>query len=226
MVIGHPAFYERLFMNFFTPVSQEDLIKLLLAVVIGGLIGLEREMHAKAAGLRTITLITVGATLFTMLSLDFHDDRVIANIVTGVGFLGAGSILFSEGRVKGLTTASSIWVAAALGMAIGLGEYWLACVSAVIVFAILWIFAQVDRLVDVLGREIRTYDITYIARENKLEQIEAAMSDCKLKIIRRRRMKVGENRLQGIWELRGALAKQTRFSDIMLADPDITELKY
>src|SRR5450759_671265 len=95
---------ERFFMNLYIPFSQEDLFKLLLAVVIGGLIGLEREMHAKAAGLRTITLITFGATLFTMLSLGFKDDRVIANIVTGVGFLGAGSILFSEGRVKGLTT--------------------------------------------------------------------------------------------------------------------------
>ncbi len=213
-------------MNLYAAIPQEALIKLLLAVLIGGLIGLEREMHAKAAGLRTITLITLGATLFTMLSLEFKDDRVIANIVTGVGFLGAGSILFSEGRVKGLTTASSIWVASALGMAIGLGEYWLAGVSALIVYIILWIFARVDRLVDVLGREIRTYDITYIASENKLEKIEAAMAACKLTIIRRRRLKVGENMLQGIWELRGALALQTKFSDIMLADPDIIELRY
>ena len=159
-------------MNFIIPVSQADLFKLLLAVAIGGLIGMEREMHAKAAGLRTITLITVGATLFTMLSLDFGDDRVMANIVTGVGFLGAGAILFSEGRVKGLTTASSIWVAAALGMAIGLGQFWLAGVAAMIVFLILWVFAQVDHLVDVLGSEIRTYEITYIARENKLRQIQ------------------------------------------------------
>jgi putative Mg2+ transporter-C (MgtC) family protein len=213
-------------MNFMIPVSQTDLLKLLLAVVIGGLIGLEREMHAKAAGLRTITLITVGSTLFTMLSLDFGDDRVIANIVTGVGFLGAGAILFSEGRVKGLTTASSIWVAAALGMAIGLGQYWLSAVAAVVVFLILWAFAQVDRLVDVIGREIRTYDITYIATENKLAKIEAAMIKCKLKIIRRRRTKVGENLLQGSWELRGALANHTSFSDIMLADEQIVGLKY
>jgi len=213
-------------MDLTIPVSQAELFKLLLAVTLGGLIGLEREMHAKAAGLRTITLITVGATLFTMLSLDFGDDRVIANIVTGVGFLGAGAILFSEGRVKGLTTASSIWVAAAVGMAIGLGEYWLAGVAALVVFIILWVFAQVDRLVDVLGREIRTYEITYIARENKLQRIEAAIAECKLKIIRRRRMKVGENVLQGAWELRGALARHTKFSDIMLADEDVVGLKY
>ena len=213
-------------MNLTLPVSQEDLIKLLLAVLIGGLIGLEREMHAKAAGLRTITLITIGATLFTMLSIEFRDDRVIANIVTGVGFLGAGSILFSEGRVKGLTTASSIWVSAALGMAIGLGNYWLAGISSLIVFSVLWVFSWVDKLVDVMGREIRTYDITYLAKENKLEQIEAAMADCKLKIIRRRRMKIGQDLLEGNWELRGALAHQTKFSDIMLADSDVVGLKY
>ena len=101
-----------------------------------------------------------------------------------------------------------------------------ALVAALVVFLILWVFAQVDRLVDVLGREIRTYDITYIARENKLLQIEAAMAECKLRIIRRRRMKVGENLLQGSWELRGALARHTHFSDIMLADEDIVGLKY
>lgn len=213
-------------MNPWLPIPQEELFKLLMAMAIGGLIGLEREMHAKAAGLRTLTLITIGATLFTMLSLDFGDDRVIANIVTGVGFLGAGAILFSEGRLKGLTTASSIWVAAALGMAIGLGEYGLAVLAAVLVFVILWLFAQIDRLVDVLGREIRIYEITYIAREEKLEQIEAALAECKLKIIRRRRMKVGENLLEGLWEVRGPLKQHSKFSDIMLADKDVVGLKY
>ena len=210
----------------FIPVTQEDLFKLLFAILIGGLLGIEREMHAKAAGLRTITLITVGAALITMLSLDFKDDRVIANIVTGVGFLGAGSIMFSEGRLTGLTTASSIWVAAALGIAVGMGEYGLASVGALLVVLVLWVFSRVDRLVDILGREIRTYEITYLAKENKQEQIEAAIAACKLKVIRRRRMKVGENVLQSIWELRGALDRQTHFSDIMLTDGDVIGLKY
>jgi hypothetical protein len=77
-----------------------------------------------------------------------------------------------------------------------------------------------------MGSEVRDYEITYLARENKLEQIEATMLECRLKIMRRRRMKVGENVLQGIWELRGALAHQTKFSDIMLADKDVIGLKY
>jgi putative Mg2+ transporter-C (MgtC) family protein len=213
-------------MNLPIVITQEDVVKLLLALLIGGLIGLEREMHAKAAGLRTITLITIGSTLFTMLSLEFSDDRVIANIVTGVGFLGAGSILFTEGRVKGLTTASSVWVSAALGMAIGLGNYGLALLATLLVFIVLWIFAQVDRLVDVLGSEIRIYDIIYVTDENKLKKIELTIAECKLKIVRRRRLKVDKDHMQGIWELRGKLAHQSKFSDIMLADPDVVELKY
>ena len=207
-------------------VSQEDIYKLLFAVLIGAVIGIEREMHAKAAGLRTITLITVGAALFTMLSLEFEDDRVIANIVTGVGFLGAGAIMFAEGRLTGLTTASSIWVAASLGMAVGLGEYGLASFGALLVLVVLWLFSRIDRLVDIMGREIRTYEITFLAKEHKQEQIETAIAACKLVVIRRRRMKVGENVLQAIWELRGALERQTKFSDIMLGDPDVVGLKY
>lgn len=207
-------------------IAQEDLLKLLLAVLIGGIIGMEREMHAKAAGLRTIMLITIGAALFTMLSERYGDDRVVANIVTGVGFLGAGSILFSEGRVRGLTTASSIWVAAALGMAVGLGDYPLAGAATLIVFLVLWLFARLDQLVDVLGREIRIYDITFEPQNGKQQQIEAVIRDCKLKIVRRRRYKAGKDLLQAQWELRGPLAQHTKFSDIMLADQEIVELRY
>jgi putative Mg2+ transporter-C (MgtC) family protein len=106
---------------------------------------MEREIHSKAAGLRTITLITVGATLFTILSVKFGDpatSRVAANIITGIGFLGAGVILFAEGKLKGLTTASSIWVAAALGMAVGIGEYGLAMATSIIVIIVLAFFAR------------------------------------------------------------------------------------
>ena len=141
-------------MFIFTP---EDLVKILLAVVIGGVIGLERELHSKAAGLRTITLITVGATLFTLVSAKIGDDRITANIVSGVGFLGAGVILFAEGKLKGLTTAASIWAAAALGMAIGQGEYILSIAVTTVVVTVLVLFASLDRWVDRIGRETRTY---------------------------------------------------------------------
>jgi putative Mg2+ transporter-C (MgtC) family protein len=112
------------------------LAKLLLATVLGGAIGLEREMAGKPAGLRTNILICVGAALFTQLSVDvaqvgytadgrpFGDTgRIAAQIVSGIGFLGAGAILHGEGAVVGLTTAATVWVVAAVGTAVGAGAF-------------------------------------------------------------------------------------------------------
>lgn len=206
------------------PIPPDDLNKLFLAVLLGGLIGFEREIHAKAAGLRTITLITLGAALFTMLSTRYVDDRVVANIVTGVGFLGAGAILFSEGKVKGLTTASSIWVAAALGMAIGLGEFSLAIFSAGLVLLVLWLFTRLDRLVDVLGRDLRTYEIFTREKPGKLEAIEAAFGKFHLKIIRSRRKK-SPGQVGGEWEVRGALKNHSQMMEMLLRDEDVLEIK-
>ncbi len=112
------------------------LAKLLLATLLGGAIGVERELAGKPAGLRTNILICVGAALFTQLSIDmaqlgftadhrpFGDPtRIAAQIVTGIGFLGAGAILHGQGSIIGLTTAATIWAVAAIGVAVGAGAY-------------------------------------------------------------------------------------------------------
>ena len=103
----------------------EDITKLLLAVVVGGIIGAEREVRSRAAGFRTIILICVGSTLFTMISMKIggaaNPDRIASNIITGIGFIGAGVIFHGQGHVSGITTAATIWIAAALGMSIGGG---------------------------------------------------------------------------------------------------------
>ena len=100
-------------------VTADDLVRVGLAILIGGLIGAEREYRDKAAGFRTLIFITLGSTLFTMFSarLGGPEDpvRIAANIVTGIGFLGAGTILRGEHGVTGLTTAAAIWLSAALG---------------------------------------------------------------------------------------------------------------
>lgn len=104
------------------------LLELALAVLCGGVLGFERELHDKPAGLRTHILICVGATLFTNLSQRMavaggDPGRIAAQVLTGIGFIGAGAILHKGGDVVGLTTAANIWVVAAIGMALGYGAF-------------------------------------------------------------------------------------------------------
>src|SRR3954447_25938140 len=112
----------------------EDIVKLLISFVLGVVIGTEREYRSKSAGLRTLILIAVGSTLFTIISIKTGPDagRIAANIVTGIGFLGAGIIFREDNRVVGLTTAAIVWVTAALGMGIGAGLYAITLSSFVI----------------------------------------------------------------------------------------------
>src|SRR5690348_18301564 len=120
-----------------------NLLRLLLAGALGGIIGLERTIHHKTAGIRTNMFICVGAALFTVLSQVIPDPsvgdrtRIASNIVQGVGFLGAGAILHNKGGVSGLTTAATIWVVASIGMAAGAGHYLLATLTAVIILVAL-----------------------------------------------------------------------------------------
>ena len=115
----------------------EEILRLGGALLIGFLIGLEREISRKPAGLRTHMLVSLASSLFTILSLSsaFGDGaadptRIASQIVVGIGFVGAGVIISSGGQIKGVTTAASLWITAAMGMAMGLGEYLLAAVAA------------------------------------------------------------------------------------------------
>ena len=138
----------------------EDLTKLLVALVIGAIIGAEREYRTKSAGFRTVILITVGSTLFTIVSnLMSNDARVASNIVTGIGFLGAGAIFKEGASVKGLTTATTIWISAAIGMAIGVGQYSLAISVVTIVILVLVGFTWLPTLIDKLNTEL-VYNFT------------------------------------------------------------------
>jgi putative Mg2+ transporter-C (MgtC) family protein len=119
-----------------------EILKLALSVLIGCILGIEREIRGKSAGFRTLALICFGATLFTiasyLLGVEVNRDRIAANIITGVGFIGAGVIFRNNSSVTGITTAASIWVAAALGMMIGIGEYLLAGISVILALIILY----------------------------------------------------------------------------------------
>jgi len=144
----------------------EEAAQVSVAFIIGAVIGLEREFRSKPAGFRTMILISVGACLYTILSKEAgggSPDRIASNIVTGIGFIGAG-VIFKEGiTVNGLTTAALIWITAALGMAIGYHNYPLAIVVSIIVVIALFVLEPVQRFINrfhkVKDYKIRTVEL-------------------------------------------------------------------
>lgn len=116
------------------------LLRLVLATLAGGLIGLEREVVHKPAGIRTHMLVSLGSALFVLVTIETlpsEAGRIIAGVATGIGFLGAGTIFRSKSEVHGLTTAASIWAVSAVGLAIGLGYYLMTAITVVLVLIIL-----------------------------------------------------------------------------------------
>jgi putative Mg2+ transporter-C (MgtC) family protein len=130
----------------FDPKTLEIFGQLLLAVFLGITIGIEREISNKYAGMRTHALVAMGSALFTIASSAVSGPmvdptRIAAQIVTGIGFLGAGLIVFHQSRVHGLTTAAGVWVAAAIGMVVGFKLYAIAVfatILTILIFALLW----------------------------------------------------------------------------------------
>ena len=132
--------------------AADVLLRLAVAAVLGGAVGAERELRDREAGFRTHLLVSVGAALFTLVSayawtdwafsqragLVFDPTRIAAQVVTGIGFLGAGAIIRQGLAVRGLTTAATLWVVAAIGMAAGTGYYWAAIATTVLVLVTLW----------------------------------------------------------------------------------------
>jgi putative Mg2+ transporter-C (MgtC) family protein len=127
------------------------ILQLLLAIILGGFIGIERETLGKPAGSRTYALIALGSALFTILSVQGFSQyagaiptAIASQIVIGIGFIGAGLIVFHRQHVEGLTTASGLWATAAVGMAIGLGWYFVAIITSILIFLLLFIVRKIE----------------------------------------------------------------------------------
>ncbi len=128
-----------------------DAVPLLVSVFLGGLIGLERQVHDKPAGLRTNILICLGSCVFTIISTKLpgaEPGRIAAQIVTGIGFLGAGAIIQSGASVHGLTTSACIWIVASIGMACGTGMYFLALIATILTLIALMLLSPVDKRIN------------------------------------------------------------------------------
>lgn len=209
--------------------SSEDFITLFLAMAVGGLIGLERQFRDKAAGVRTMMLICAGSALFTIYSIKLGGEsvdrtRIAANIVSGVGFLGAGAIIRDAGRVVGLTTASTIWIVAALGMGVGSGEYVFSVGAALVVLLTLLIFSPIERAIG-RHREQRTYRVICPVAGVKVSELEQIMTGAGLRI-RSRKRKIREDTFICHWNTIGRKVAHERAAERLLNDERVEEVKY
>ncbi|UFH31475.1 MgtC/SapB family protein [Chryseobacterium sp. C-71] len=140
---------------------QNELVLIFISVILGLFIGAEREYRNKSAGLRTFILVCFGSCLFTILSIKIgvnDPDRLAANIITGIGFLGAGVIFKGDNKIDGITTATTIWATASIGMAVGSGYVYLSLTGTVLVLLILSSLSYLQNFID-NNHKIREYKI-------------------------------------------------------------------
>jgi putative Mg2+ transporter-C (MgtC) family protein len=209
-------------------VTWVELGKLLLAVALGGILGAEREFHDRPTGLRTTVLISLGACLFTIYSpvLGGEGDpvRITAAIVSGIGFLGAGVILREGGRISGLTTAATVWIAAAVGMGVGGGFYLLSVAGTLLSLAVLGGLFVVETRID-LAREVREYVVTVPYRAETIDKLTALFEECGLRVQRH-----GESKdADGVvchWRARGSTKGHDLLVRRLFDDPDVRAFEY
>ena len=176
-----------------------DLImagRLLLASLLGALIGLEREIHGRTAGFRTHLLVALGSALFVIISINFYHvfgdfsgkmpvgvdpGRVAAQVVVGIGFLGAGAIIHERSSVRGLTTAACLWVAAAIGAACGAGLFWMSILVTVIALSSLVILKKIEGMIARDSYALLSIDSSDI--EGQLERITQVVNKCGFQLI-------------------------------------------
>lgn len=157
-------------------------LKLLMAVLLGGIVGIEREFRDKPAGLRTNILICVGSTLFMSIStgvaalLGGDPTRIAAQIISGIGFLGAGAVLHSHGFVLGLTTAATIWVVAGVGMALGSGMYGVAIFTTAVSIVTLYFLSFIEDRIQ--GRKSYSYSLVVTNLNTSLISIQRVLQEC------------------------------------------------
>lgn len=208
-------------------ITQSEINKFLLAILLCGLIGIERELRAKQAGLKTMIMIGLGATLFTILSIKVgptSQDRIASNIVTGIGFLGAGVIFREENRIKGLTTACVIWIVAAIGMAIGGGYYEQATTVTFVVLMALIFFPYLEELVE-RASITREYKLVKKYENEGLDHYEEYIKTSGLKF-HRGKQEMANGRISGTWIAVGHPKKHKKFVDQMLQDDKILEFHF
>lgn len=206
-------------------IAHQDLIKILVSILCGSILGIEREYQNKAAGFRTIILICLGATVFTIISqeLGTGEDRIAANIITGIGFIGAGVIFKNNIDVKGLTTAAVIWVAAAIGMVIGIQQYFLAVFLALVVLFVLLMLSRIEKIIDHINYRVK-FTVTFINTDlHNLVQIEEMIKAKKLNL-KRKQISKKDSRLVVEMDVSGNKKRVTELNESLLNMHEVYEV--
>ena len=209
--------------------NTEDIVKLLLALFLGAVIGAEREYRSKSAGFRTMTLITMGSTLFTIFSIKINGDKnippvIIASVVNGIGFLGAGVIFKEEKGVSGITTAALIWLCAALGIGVGAGYFAIAIIAFLITMIILIVFIALEKKID-KANQIRHYRIVDKFDENTIHKFEKLFKHFKLFATKGKQSKTNGNYV-GDWVIQGRQNNHDQLINALLDDESIIEFDF
>ena len=205
---------------------QNELVLIFISVILGLFIGAEREYRNKSAGLRTFILVCFGACLFTILSLKIgiHDpDRLAANIITGIGFLGAGVIFKNENKIEGITTATTIWATASIGMAVGSGYVYLAVCGAMLVIFILNSLTYLQNFIDE-NHKIREYTIE-ITNAEDLKYCENLFSENHLNFVLLRQ-NADQQSITTSWRLTGNHKKHEKFISSLIKSEKIISYKF
>ncbi|MBP7555401.1 MAG: MgtC/SapB family protein [Chitinophagaceae bacterium] len=208
--------------------EYEILLRFLLASLWGGIVGIEREYRSKSAGFRTMTLISIGACFFTVISLGIGNpaspDRIASNIVTGIGFLGAGVIFRGENQINGITTAATIWAVAAVGMGIGAGYYIPAAIACIFILIILALLPYVETRIDRINQTKR-YIITVSFSLDIVNGIEQQFRQAHLKYKLTRQIKTNDA-LTLYWTVHGSAKNHQQLINALLQDPRISRFEY
>lgn len=165
-------------------------LRLLVAAILGGLIGMERESLNKAAGFRTHTLVCLGSCLIMVTSIEMYNihswsadpGRLAAQVVSGIGFLGAGTIMRSGFGIKGLTTAASLWVVAAIGLAVGAGRYLTAVVTTAIVYIILVYMSGLEEYIKSKQKNQKKIEVLIRDRPGQLGRVSSCLGEMDIHI--------------------------------------------
>lgn len=212
--------------NLFQPFETRDILLIMLSVLIGLLIGIEREYRNKSAGLRTFILVSFGSCLFTILSLKIglaNPDRLAANIITGIGFLGAGVIFKEDNKVSGITTATTIWATASLGMCVGAGYIFLAFIGVGLVLMILALLTYLQTYIDNYHK-IKDYELQTLS-EADFEHTEQLIRSMGFKafVISQR---YNKESLNTVWRLTGNVNQHRALVETLRRDRQVVAYQY